>query len=163
MLHRLHAHAVLFVGIALLVLGASKPTLAVPVSSGARVAMDAEANTNLLQKVHGSHCSRRYGWVLHRHGSWWHEHPKTHRHRRACRRYYGRGYFDGPYVYYRYPRIYRRHHRRRVLRRHFRKRRAHRIRRIRNRRLRRHRLRIYRGNFRRGGRKGIRRWRRRRG
>jgi hypothetical protein len=52
-----------------------------------------EFNEGLVQKVHGWHCRKRYGWY--RGHKWW------HRHRRACDDYdddhYG-GYYPGPSI-----------------------------------------------------------------
>jgi hypothetical protein len=54
------------------------------------------ASEGLIQKVHGWHCRRRYGW--------YHGHKYWHRHRRACYDYddYDYGYYPyyAPYPYY---------------------------------------------------------------
>src|SRR6185295_13447356 len=47
------------------------------------------AGEGLIQKVHGWHCRRRYGW--------YHGHKVWHLHRRACYDDYDNGYY--PYYY----------------------------------------------------------------
>ena len=67
----------------------------------------AAQNSNLIHRVHGTHCSRRYGYVRHWHGNYVHTHKKWHRHCRR-RRYYKRYYYRPHYYrpYYRKPGIY---------------------------------------------------------
>lgn len=58
-------------------------------------------NEGIVQKVHGWHCSRRYGW--------WKGRKWRHRHLRACDDYdddyypytYG-GYYPGPFISFGY-------------------------------------------------------------
>lgn len=65
----------------------ANPGSASPLASGLTngSATPAEVNEGLVQKVHGWHCRKRYGWY--RGDKYW------HRHRRACRhsfyRFYG--------------------------------------------------------------------------
>ena len=96
-------------GVIVLVVGGVGSSSALPVSSGLRLKGDAGASGSPIQKVHGWHCRRRYGWVRHCHRRYCHTHPRWHRHRRACYRY--RGYYYGPYIYIG-PRSYRRRYRR---------------------------------------------------
>jgi hypothetical protein len=49
------------------------------------------AGEGLIQKVHGWHCRRRYGW--------YHGHKVWHRHRRACYDYNDYDYGYNPYYY----------------------------------------------------------------
>jgi len=66
----------------------SGTTSASPVTSGLADGNTArpELSDGLVQKVHGWHCRKRYGW--------YHGHKYWHRHRRACDDY---GYY--PYSY----------------------------------------------------------------
>jgi hypothetical protein len=63
------------------------PSLASPLTSGLTLGSNVpELNDGMVQKVHGWHCRKRYGWY---HGhKWW------HRHRRAC---YDNDYRPGVY------------------------------------------------------------------
>lgn len=73
-----------------LALGAG-PTSASPLASGLGSGNAAipEVSDGLVQKVHGWHCRRRFGWY--RGDKYW------HRHRRAC--HYGyHPYYGGPVV-----------------------------------------------------------------
>jgi hypothetical protein len=54
---------------------ASQPSFAAPLISAEMKAIPYQAEP-LVQKIHGWHCRKRYGW---RHG-----HKYWHRHRRAC-------------------------------------------------------------------------------
>jgi hypothetical protein len=65
------------------------PGSASPLASGLAAGVTGpELNEGLVQKVHGWHCRKRYGWY---HGhKWW------HRHRRACDDYDYRPGIYGP-------------------------------------------------------------------
>jgi hypothetical protein len=57
----------------------TSPTSASPLASGLANATVSEVHEDRVQKVHGWHCRKRYGWF--RGHKWW------HRHWRACRSY----------------------------------------------------------------------------
>lgn len=57
----------------------ASPSSASPLGSGFANATMAEVHENRVQKAHGRHCRKRYGWF--RGHKWW------HRHWRACRYY----------------------------------------------------------------------------
>jgi hypothetical protein len=67
------------------------PSVASPLAGGLTSGAVPQLNEGLVQKVHGWHCRRRYGW--------YHGHKVWHRHRRACYDYddYDNGYY--PYYY----------------------------------------------------------------
>jgi len=74
---------------------ATAPSSASPLASGlASVNTTLPAlNEGMVQKVHGWHCGRRYGW--------WKGHKWRHRHLRACDDYdddYSGGYYPGPSI-----------------------------------------------------------------
>ena len=72
--------------------GSASP-LATGVASGTLI--QPELTEGLVQKVHGWHCRKRYGW--------YHHHKYWHRHYRACRRYhrsYNDDYYDDDYKDY---------------------------------------------------------------
>jgi hypothetical protein len=71
------------------------PSMASPLAGGLTGGTAAELNEGLVQKVHGWHCSRRYGW--------YHHHKYWHRHRRACADYNDYSYDYSPYAYGGYP------------------------------------------------------------
>ena len=102
------AAAILIAGAAIFTMGSSAPSLALALVGADQIKRVGAANAGLVQKVHGWHCSRRYGWVGHRHRRRWHSHRRWHRHRRACYSYYNYRYDYGPYIYYSIPRYYRR-------------------------------------------------------
>jgi hypothetical protein len=52
------------------------PSVASPLAGGLTSGAVPQLNEGLVQKVHGWHCRRRYGW--------YHGHKVWHRHRRAC-------------------------------------------------------------------------------
>ena len=108
----------------LVVTGNMRPAAALTVPSGQQLKGSVDAGDSLVQKVHGWHCRRRYGWVRHCHDGYCHAHRRWHRHRRACVRYYPRSYYYGPGYYYG-PRIYigPRYYRKRRFRRRFNRRR----------------------------------------
>ena len=68
----------------------ANPGMASPLAGGlsSGSAANPELNEGLVQKVHGRHCKRRYGWFR---GD-----KRWHRHRRAC--HYGYRYYH-PYAY----------------------------------------------------------------
>ena len=68
-------------GVIVLVAGSVGSSSALPVSSGLR--HQGNASGSPIQKVHGWHCRRRYGWVRHCHRRYCHTHKKWHRHRGA--------------------------------------------------------------------------------
>jgi hypothetical protein len=99
------------------------PSSASPLAGGLTNGTLPELNEGLVQKVHGWHCRKRYGW--------YHHHKYWHRHRRACDDYddyddysygyspYGYGYpygygFGGPSIVFGFGDFggnHRRHHR----------------------------------------------------
>ena len=105
-------------GVIVLVAGSVGSSSALPVSSGLR--HQGNASGSPIQKVHGWHCRRRYGWVRHCHRRYCHTHKKWHRHRGACYRgyYYGPSIYIGPSYYPRRYRRYRGYRRYRRYRRH---------------------------------------------
>ena len=97
----------LVVGMCVVLALSGRAAVALPFSSPAPVTNDVEVGRSLVQRVHGWHCAKRYGWVRHRHGSKIHSHRRSHRHGRACVRYYDDAYYRAPYIYYGTPRYYR--------------------------------------------------------
>jgi len=80
---------------------AAGPSMASPLAGGLTGGTMPQLNEGLVQKVHGWHCRKRYGW--------YHGHKYWHRHRRACDDYddyddYSYGY--SPYGYGGYPYAY---------------------------------------------------------
>jgi hypothetical protein len=68
------------------------PSMASPLAGGLTNGTLPELNEGLVQKVHGWHCRKRYGWFR--------GHKYRHRHRRACDDYYDDySYGYSPYVY----------------------------------------------------------------
>jgi hypothetical protein len=68
----------------------ANPASASPLTSGLGGATVPEFNEGLVQKVHGYHCRKRWGWYR--------GHKYLHRHRRACA-YHRPGVFIGvPFV-----------------------------------------------------------------
>jgi hypothetical protein len=100
------------------------PSMASPLAGGLTNGTLPELNEGPVQKVHGWHCRKRYGWYR--------GHKYRHRHRRACDDYndyddysygyspYGYGYpyaygFGGPFIGFSFGdgghrRHFRRHH-----------------------------------------------------
>ena len=71
------------------------PSIASPLAGGLTSGAVPQLNEGLVQKVHGWHCRRRYGW--------YHGHKVWHRHRRACYDYDNYdNYDDYSYDYYPY-------------------------------------------------------------
>ena len=93
MQRRLFASLYFVVCVSVILLGQERTAEAVPRVPSENAIRSTDA---LIQKVHGWHCDRRYGWVRHRHGRRWHAHPKWHRHHGAC---YRRPYYYRPYIY----------------------------------------------------------------
>lgn len=103
-MHRINAAVAMLVAGGLLVISGVTPSRALPVTPLDIVGNSPESKQGLVQKAHGWHCRRLYGWYRHYHRGRRHTHRKWHRHPRACYRVY-RGYNYGPYVYYGPPRI----------------------------------------------------------
>jgi hypothetical protein len=75
---------------------AAGPSVASPLAGGLTNGSLPGLNEGLVQKVHGWHCRKRYGW--------YHGHKYWHRHRRACGDYddyddYSSGYYPYSYGY----------------------------------------------------------------
>lgn len=67
------------------------PSMASPLAGGLTSGAVPELNEGLVQKVHGWHCRRRFGWYR--------GHKYRHRHRRACDNYDDYSYGYSPYGY----------------------------------------------------------------
>ena len=112
MLHRIMMLVSFIATVSAIAIGTGGSTAAAPL---VRLNSDAaSAGGGLILKVHGRHCSRRYGGVRHWHGRRGHVHRKWHRHGRCYnrRRYYRPSYrayyYRRPYYrsYYAGPRFY---------------------------------------------------------